>query len=109
GETADSHLQALEVVDGVDLLAEPTAHLAAGVAGEQRNRVVLFVELVEHLLAAADREPALVQARVRSERDRSAEREGRVLAEVVVRGGVADLDAAVLHSIDELQSVVDVA
>ena len=35
GETADAHLQPLQIVDGVDLLAEPAAHLTAGIAGEE--------------------------------------------------------------------------
>ena len=52
----------------------------------------------------------VLQARVRSERHRSAEqREGRVLAEVVVRGGVAHLDGAVLHRIEDLQAGDDFA
>jgi hypothetical protein len=32
GEAADPHLEALEVGHGVDLVAEPAAHLDAGVA-----------------------------------------------------------------------------
>lgn len=32
GKTGNAHLHALEIVDGVDFLAEPTAHLGAGIA-----------------------------------------------------------------------------
>ena len=101
-ESADAHLESLEIVDGVDLLAEPAAHLAAGIAAEQSHCVVLFVEFVEHFLAATYCEPALVQPRVGTEGHRCAEGEGRVLAEVVVRGRVADFDGAVLHRVDDL-------
>ena len=53
----------LQIVDGVDFLAEPAAHLAAGVAGEQRGDVVALVELVEDFLAAAEHVPGLIEAR----------------------------------------------
>src|SRR4029079_16637694 len=76
--TADPHLETLEIVEGVDLLAEPTAHLAAGVTGEQRMGVVFLVELVQHVAAAAVRPPGLVDARVGTERHGSAEAEGRI-------------------------------
>ena len=55
------------------------------------------------------REPALVQARVRAEGDRGAEGEGRILAEIVVRGGVAAFDGAVLHGVNDLQARHDFA
>ena len=71
--------------------------------------VVLLVEFVQHFLAAAQRLPALVQPLVRTERDRGAEGEGRVLAEIVIRGGVAEFDGAVLHRIDNLQARHDFA
>ena len=109
GETADPELETLEVVDGVDFLAEPAAHLTAGVAGEDRGGVVLLVEFIENFGAAAVRPPALVQPGIRAETDRGAESEGRVLAEIVVRGGVAALDGAVLHGVDDLQRGDDFA
>jgi hypothetical protein len=43
GKSADAEFQALEIVDGVDLLAEPAAHLAGGVAGQQRGDVIALV------------------------------------------------------------------
>ena len=36
GKAADAEFQALEIVDGIDFLAEPAAHLATGVAGQQQ-------------------------------------------------------------------------
>jgi hypothetical protein len=32
-DATDTEFETLEIVDGVDLLAEPAAHLSAGVAG----------------------------------------------------------------------------
>ena len=83
----------------LDLLAEPAAHLAAGVAAGKRVNVELLVELVHQLHAAALIHPGVLHARVEAERHRGAEREGRILAEVVVGRGVAHLDGAVLHRI----------
>ena len=109
GESTDAHLQAFEIVDRIDLLAEPAAHLTAGIPGEQRGCVVLLVELVEHFFAATQREPTLIQPLVRSEGDRRAEGESRVFAEVVIRGGMTALDGAVLYGIDDLQAGNDFA
>ena len=95
GEAADAHLQAVQVGRLLDLLAEPAAHLAAGVAGEEGDDVVLLVELVHQLAAAADLKPCGLHAAVQPERHGSAEREGRILADIVVGRGVAHLDRAV--------------
>src|SRR5207302_10663977 len=53
GKAANTEFETLEVVDSSDFLAEPAAHLTAGVAGQQRDDIVLFIELVEDLFAAA--------------------------------------------------------
>jgi len=39
GEATDAEFETLEVVNAGDLLAEPAAHLASGVAREQRHDV----------------------------------------------------------------------
>ena len=48
------NLRPFEIGDGLDLLAVPAAHLRAGVAAEDRVNVVFLVEIVHHLVAAAD-------------------------------------------------------
>src|SRR5260370_25329783 len=68
GESADPEFEALEIVDGVDILSEPAAHLAGGLAFEQREDVVVLVELVEQFLAATKGVPALIGARSRTDR-----------------------------------------
>ena len=70
---------------------------------------VALEELVVELLAAAEVPPRVVLALVEAERDRGAERERRVLADVVVRRGVAALDGAVLHGVGDLQAGHDLA
>ena len=102
-------LRPLRSATRLDLLAVPAAHLTAGVAADQHGDVVLLVELVEHFLAAALVVPALVQALVGAEGDRGAEGEGRVLAEIIVRGGVPHLDGAVRGGVERLQAGHDFA
>ena len=109
GKAADAHLQPLQIVDGLDLLAEPAAHLAAGIAGQKRRDVVALVELVEQLPAAAQHVPGLVDALVGAERHRRAESKSRVLAEIIVGRRMAHLDGAVLHGIEHLQAGNDFA
>ena len=48
------NLQPLEIVNGIDLLAEPAAHLAAGIAADQRGDVELLVEIIQQIHATAD-------------------------------------------------------
>ena len=67
-EAGDAHLDALAVGDGLDLLAEPAAHLHAGVAAEEGDDVVVAVELVEQLLAAAVVDPGVHLPGVQAER-----------------------------------------
>jgi hypothetical protein len=50
-----------------------------------------------------------VLAGVQAERHRRVEGEGRILADIVVRGGVAALDGLVLHRVHHLQAGHDLA
>src|SRR5258708_33092895 len=103
GKTADAEFETLEIVDGVDFLAEPAAHLAARIASEKCVTVVAFVELVQKLLAAPQHIPSLVEALVRSKWHRSAKGEGRILAKIIIQRRVAHFDRSVLHGIENLQ------
>ena len=108
-EAADAELQALHVVHRLDFLAEPAAHLAAGAAEDEGAEVVFLVELVDQLVAAAEIAPGVVLALVHGERQAGLEHEVRMLAEVVVGGGLAGLDGAVLHGVGDLQARDDFA
>ena len=103
GEAGDAHLHALEIVDGVDLLAEPTAHLRHGVAGEQTVDVVLGVERVHHRFAAALQPPGILHAAVEAERDGAGEGEGGVPVPHVVGRGVTGFHRAQHHRLGDLQ------
>ena len=109
GHAADAHLHALQVGDGLDLFAEPAAHLAAGVARENRLHPVLFHERLQRLLTAAVIPPGIRLPRVRAEAYGAGKRERRILAEVVVERRVAELDGACLHCIEHLQRRHDFA
>ena len=89
GPAADAELETLEIIDGLDLLAEPAAHLAAGIAAKQRIDIGLLVELVHQLGAVAVVEPGILLAGVEAERNGAEQRPGRILADVVVHGGMA--------------------
>ena len=71
--------------------------------------IVALEEFVQQLQAAALQEPRVLHAAAHAERQRRAEHEGVVLAEVVVERGMAALDGAVLHGIDHLQAGNDLA
>ena len=48
--------------------------------------------------------PGILHAGIEAERHRRAEREGRILAEIVVGRGVAHFDSAVLHRVGSAAS-----
>ena len=102
-ETADAETQPLQVLEGVDLLAEPAAHLGAGVAREDRLDAVFGEQRLHDFLAAAEQPPGVGLAEVHAERYAGAEGEAQVLAGVVVGRGVAELDGAVLRRVQDLQ------
>jgi hypothetical protein len=64
----------------------------------------LLEELVAELFAAALVPPGILLARVQAERDRRVDREGRILADIVVGHGVAHFDGAVGGRIERLQT-----
>src|SRR5262245_24978458 len=84
GESADPEFQPLEIVDRVDLLAEPYPHLAPGVAGHQSDDIELFVEVVQQVQAAAMNHPGLILPLVGTECDRRAKCEGGIFSEIII-------------------------
>src|SRR5207237_5185912 len=101
--SADPHFETVEVVDGIDLLAKPAAHLGAGVAAGDGVQFGFPAKLIEHVLATVVLEPGILLARVQPERDGAIEREGRVLADEVIGGGVAHLDGGIGYSVERMQ------
>ena len=79
-QAEEAHLQTLEVVDGLDLLAEPAGGLGRDHAAEDGSTLYLRVQLLHELLAAAVAHPAQVLADLRAERHGRVHRESDVLA-----------------------------
>ncbi|MGO7161858.1 hypothetical protein ACCS78_21095, partial [Rhizobium johnstonii] len=50
GKTGNAHLDALEVIERVDFLAEPAAHLRTGMAGRQGIHALRGIKLVHQLV-----------------------------------------------------------
>ena len=99
----------LKSVHGLDLFPEPAAHLGARAAGRKTDALILLQEIVQHIHAAAEPQPGDMRARVETERQRCAEREGGVLAPVVIERGVAHFDGAVRDGVEHLQARHDFA
>ncbi len=108
-DAGDAELQALQVVEGLELLAEPAAHLGAGVPARQAVEVLPSVELVEEIEPAAVIGPGGHLTRVQAEGDGGAERVGRILADVVIRRRMGHLDGAVGDRIGRLRRSDDLA
>src|SRR2546429_9025339 len=66
GKAADTEFKTLQIIEGVDFLAEPAAHLTARIASEKCVTIVTFIELVQKLFAAPQHIPSLVEALVGS-------------------------------------------
>ena len=101
---ADAEFQAFQVVDGLDILAEPAAHLRAGVAGRNAVGVEFPERGVDEFLAAGKIPPRLLVAGVEAERQAGAEAERRVLAEVEIGGRMRALDRTAGHRVQGLQA-----
>src|ERR1700694_5788150 len=107
GNSADTKLQSGEIGDRLDLLAKPAAHLRAGVSAGEPDHTVFLEELVAELHAAALIPPRILHARIEAERHRCIDRKGRILADIIVRDGVAHLDGAVGGRAERLQTRTD--
>src|SRR5262249_49081348 len=101
--STDPHLETAEVLNGVDLLAEPAAHLSAGVTTGDAVQTEFLAEVIEHVLAAVILEPSILLTRIQPERYGAIKREGRVLADEVISSSVTHLDSAIAQCIDGLQ------
>ncbi len=84
GKAAYAHLQALEILDGVDLFAVPAAHLRACIAAGKPVQSLRVVELVQQVVAAAIVHPGVHLTHVHAEGDGRRQCEGGVLAPIVV-------------------------
>src|SRR4029077_13568835 len=97
------------VVEALALRREPAAHRAGWSAGRHSPAVVCLEEIVEQLHAAAMELPGLLLTSVEAEGQGRAEREGWILAEIVVARRVPHLHGAALHGVKHLQTGHDFA
>ncbi|MNI03455.1 hypothetical protein D3C73_563580 [compost metagenome] len=103
GKPGNAHLQALEIVDGDDFLAEPAAHLRAAIAGRQGVETAGCQEFVDQVVAAIGK-PGIGHAGVEAEGNGGSKRKGRILADIIVGAGMRHLDRAVGDRIGGLQA-----
>ena len=101
---AQTHLQTLEVFNGLDFLAVPAAHLGRGVTGRSGLEVVLGKEGVKQLAAVAVILPAIHLQRGQAKRHGTAESEDGVLAREVVGRRLRHVDGVALQCIDHTES-----
>ena len=104
-ETGDAHLESLEVIGGVDLLAEPTPHLHPGVAGHQALEPEVRGELVPQLLAASPPNPGIHLGVGQAEGHCREVGPAGVLALPVVVGRVVSLRIAGRHLVEGVEGL----
>ena len=109
GKAGGTHLQALEILDVLDFLAIPAAHLHARIAQREIDDVVGLVHLARQLHAIAFVHPGVHLARVQPKGDGRVEAEDRILAIVVIAAGMPHLDRILLHGIQNLERGDDFA
>src|SRR6185437_2100128 len=108
-QAGDADLHALEVADGVHLLAPPAAHLYAGVARRERDDAELAEEIAHLLEPSAVVDPGVLLPLVHAEGQRRVEGERLVLAHEVVARGVRALDRVLLDRIHHAEGRDDLA
>ena len=102
GEPWQTQLEALHILERVDFLLEPASHLGAGVTHRERLEVVVGVELVPQLLAAAVVQPGVGLGGGHAEGHGGKELRSRDLAPPVVGSGVAHLGGSLGHGVKDL-------
>ncbi len=101
GKTRDAHLQALQIIKGIDLLAEPAAHLVTGVAAREGIDAMLGKHLLHQVHAAAIVEPGVLFRGSHAERHGGKEHSAGILALPVISGGMPHL---VLTGVDHVEN-----
>ena len=102
-EPEEAHLQAFQLVERLDLLAEPAGRLGADAAGIDRHQIMLGVDLLPQLVAAAEPLPGYELSERRAERHRREEGERGILAGVIAGRRPARLDRSLGDRIEALE------
>ena len=99
----NTHLQSLQVGQGIDLLVEPAAHLYAGVPGGKRDQAESVIRFAIQFEPAAVIHPGIHFHGVHRERQRREKLHGRRLAFPVIRSAVTHVCGARRHGIENLE------
>ncbi len=103
GDAGNTHFQSFQVIQRLDFLAEPAAHLDAGIAAGEGVDAEFVVTFLHQLHAAAVIEPGVLLVGVHAEGHGGENGGGGVLALPVVGGGMAHLVLAALDHVEDLQ------
>ena len=101
-QTEEAHLQALEVFDGLYLLAEPARRFGRDNAAGYRFQTVLLVYLIPELIAAAEEDPAHILSGAGAEGDGREHRESRLLTVPVTGRRPARIDRTRRNGVEAL-------
>ena len=102
-EAEEAHLQPLQLVDRLDLAAEPAGGLRADAEAVDRDQAVLGVDLVAQLVAAAEPFPGEEFAEAGAERHGGEEGERRILAGMIAGRRPARFDRSLGDRIEALE------
>ena len=109
GKAADPDLHSREVRCVVDLLAEPSGHLASRVAQRRGDEAAIGQQVVDQRVAAAVLQPGCVLAGVHSERRAGPEDVGRIPVPGVGESGVSAFRLTVGDGVQRVHGGRDVA
>src|SRR5262249_19702295 len=93
-EPEETHLEALQVVDRLDLGAEPTGGLRANAEAVNSVKVVLGVNLLAQFVATTEPFPGQALAKIRTESHGCATSQRGIFAGVITRCHPAGFDGA---------------
>ena len=102
-EAEEAHLQALQLLERFDLLAEPAGGLGADAEAVDGNEAMLGVDLVAQLVAAAEPFPGQELAEAGAERHRGEEGQRGIFAGVIAGRRPARLDRSFGDRIEALE------
>ena len=103
-QAGDAHLEALQVVDGVDLFVEPAAHLNAGIAARNTHDTEVIQQFLHQRLPTCLHQPCVLLPGGQAKWNAGVEGQRGVLADVVVRGALADLNGPLLRGVEDLEA-----
>ena len=102
-QAGNPHLEPVIILDAVDRLAVPAAHLGAGVARREANQAFLGVELLPQIHAPAMVHPGGSLLGVHAEGHRTGELGGGHLAGPVIGSRIKHMDTALPRGIEDAE------